>query len=78
VTSIAFITQPSNIFIEPGITIQPQLSNFAIAQTPACGEIATFTLVGTAPNISLTGLTSSGGSVQANGENLSNLGDYTL
>jgi hypothetical protein len=78
VTSISFSTQPSNIFIQPGITNQPQSSNFAIIQTPACGFSPTFALVGTAPNVSLTGLTSVGGSLEANGETISNKGVYTL
>jgi len=36
--ALAFTTSPTNIFIEPGVTVQPLTKAFAISQTPNCGN----------------------------------------
>jgi hypothetical protein len=36
--TLVFTTSPTNIFIEPGVTVQPLTKAFAISQTPNCGN----------------------------------------
>ena len=64
VLTLAFTTTPANIFIEPGVTSQPQTSNFAISQTPNCGNSQTFTFVSAPPHfVSITNIIVNAGSI---------------
>jgi hypothetical protein len=79
VLTIAFTSTPANIFIEPGVTNQPQTSNFAISQTPNCGNPQTFTFVSAPPLfVSITNILVNAGSIQANGAVLSDKNVYVL
>ena len=64
VLTLAFTTTPANIFIEPGVTSQPQTSDFAISQTPNCGNSQTFTFVSDPPSfVSITNILANAGSI---------------
>jgi hypothetical protein len=79
VNTVTFQTPPAAILIEPGITTQPVNSAFMTTQSPNCGNPVSFTWVSAPPSfISLTGILSFSGAVQATGATLSNLGVNSL
>ena len=78
VLTLAFTTTPANIFIEPDVTSQPQTTNFAISQTPNCGNLQ-ITFVSAPPSfVSITNILANSGSIRANGAVLSDKNVYAL
>ena len=78
VQTLTFITAPAaSTTLQIGIEVQPSTIAYTIGQTPACGNVGTFSMSPSISFLSLQTLTSAtGGYVQINGANIADHNNY--